>query len=105
MCVKFVTLIIKFPKYFADQRVPLSLSIIQTMSHQIPIGGSIYFSYTAVINIQEGASIYTHLHQVHPACKRKKLQSLGAVIVIEPGKTSKIIGRYEVLSSVKCIGN
>jgi hypothetical protein len=29
--------------------------------------------------------------EVHPACKRRKLQSLGAVIVIKLGKTSKII--------------
>jgi hypothetical protein len=45
----------------------------------IPISGLRYFSYTVVINIQE----------VHPPCKRKKLQSLQIVIVI--GKTSRII--------------
>jgi hypothetical protein len=56
---KFVILLIKFPKInFADQRESSSLSIIQIISHQIPIDGSIYFSYTIVINIQEGASIY-----------------------------------------------
>jgi hypothetical protein len=33
MCAKFVILVIKFPKYFADQRMSLSLSIIQTLSH------------------------------------------------------------------------
>jgi hypothetical protein len=43
--------------------------------------------------------------KVHPACKRKKLQSLGAVAVIGLDKTSKIIGRYEILCSVKCTGN
>jgi hypothetical protein len=92
MCAKFVILAIKFPKYFADQRVSSSFSIIQTISHQISIGGSIYFSYTAVINIQEvGASIYIYLHQVHPACKRKRLQSLGVVIVIGFDNTSKVI--------------
>jgi hypothetical protein len=47
----------------------------------ILIGSSRYFSYMAVINIQE----------VHPACKRRKLQNLGAVIVIGLGKTSRII--------------
>jgi hypothetical protein len=30
-------------KSFADQRVSSSLSMIQIVSHQIPIGGSIYF--------------------------------------------------------------
>jgi hypothetical protein len=47
----------------------------------IPIGGSRYFSYTVVINIQE----------VHPACKRRKLLSLRAIVVNGLGKTSKII--------------
>jgi hypothetical protein len=46
-----------------------------------PISGSRYFSYTIVINIQE----------VYPVCKRRKLQSLGAVVVIGLDKTSKII--------------
>jgi hypothetical protein len=31
------------------------------------------------------------MQEVHPACKRRKLQSLRAVIVIGLGKTSKII--------------
>jgi hypothetical protein len=61
----------------------------------IPISGSRYFSYTVVINIQE----------VHPACKRRKLQSLGAVVVIGLGKTSRIILRYKILSSIKCAGD
>jgi hypothetical protein len=43
--------------------------------------GTKYFSYTVVVNIQE----------VHPSCKRRKLQSLGAVIVGGLGKTSEII--------------
>jgi hypothetical protein len=42
MCAKFVILLIKFLKYFTDQRVSSSLSIIQIMSHQIPIGGYQY---------------------------------------------------------------
>jgi hypothetical protein len=108
MCVKFVISVIKFPKYFADQRVSLSLSIIQTMSHQISIGGSIYFSYTAVINIREVRGIYLYSSASSSSSvqkKEKKLQSLGAVVVVGLGKTSKIIGRYEVLSSVKGTGN
>jgi hypothetical protein len=92
MCSKFIILLIKFSKVFVAQRVSSSLCIIQTRSHQILIGGSICFSYIAVINIQEvRASIYIYLHQVHRACKRKRLQSLGAVVVIGLGKTSKII--------------
>jgi hypothetical protein len=47
----------------------------------ILISSSRYFSYMVVINIPE----------VHPACKRRKLQSLGVVVVIELGKTSRII--------------
>jgi hypothetical protein len=47
----------------------------------ILIGGSRYFLYIVVINIQE----------VHPACKRRKLQGRGAVVVIGLGKTSRII--------------
>jgi hypothetical protein len=47
----------------------------------IPIGGSRHFSYTVVISTQE----------VHPAYKRRKLQSLGAIIVIGLDKTSEII--------------
>jgi hypothetical protein len=61
----------------------------------ILIGGSRYFSYTVVINIQE----------VHPTCKRRKLQSLGVVVVIGLGKTSRIIWRYKVLSIIKCAGD
>jgi hypothetical protein len=105
MCAKFVILVIKLPKYFADQRVSLSLSIIQTMSHQIPINGLIYFSYIAVINIQEIRGIHLCSSASSSTSMQKKLQSLGAVVVIGLGKTSKIIGRYEVLSSIKCTRN
>jgi hypothetical protein len=38
MCSKFIILLIKFSKVFAAQRVSSSLCIIQTISHQIPIG-------------------------------------------------------------------
>jgi hypothetical protein len=61
MCSKFIILLIKFPKVFATQWVSSSLCIIQTISHQIPIDGSIYFSYTVVINIQEVMGIYLYL--------------------------------------------
>jgi hypothetical protein len=71
MCSRFIILLIKFSEVFTAQLVSSSLCIIQTISHQIPIGGSIYFSYTTVINIQE--------------------VSLGVIIVIGLGKTSKII--------------
>jgi hypothetical protein len=47
----------------------------------IPISGSRYFLYTVVINIQEA----------HPVCKRRKLQILGAVVVMGLNKTSRII--------------
>jgi hypothetical protein len=47
----------------------------------ILIGGSRYFSYIVVINTQE----------VHPECKRRKLQSIGVVVVIGLSKTSRII--------------
>jgi hypothetical protein len=38
MCSKFIILLIKFSKVFPAQRVSSSLCIIQTISHQIPIG-------------------------------------------------------------------
>jgi hypothetical protein len=53
MCSRFIILLIKFLEVFAAQLVSSSLCIIQTISHQIPIVGSIYLSYTTVINIQE----------------------------------------------------
>jgi hypothetical protein len=59
-------------KSFADQRVSSSLSIIQTISHQILIGGSIYFSYTTVINIQEVRGIYLYLSSSSSSSMQKK---------------------------------
>jgi hypothetical protein len=72
ICVKLVILVIKFPKKFADQRVSSSFSIIQTMSHQIPIGSSIYFSFTVVINIQEVRGIYLYLSASSSSSMQKK---------------------------------
>jgi hypothetical protein len=72
MGVKFVISVIKFPKYFADQRVSLSLSIIQTMSHQIPIGGSIYFSYIIVITIREVRGIHLYSSASSSSSVQKK---------------------------------
>jgi hypothetical protein len=51
MCSRFIILLIKFSEVFASQLVSSSLCIIQTISHQIPIDGSIYLSYTTIINI------------------------------------------------------
>jgi hypothetical protein len=92
ICVKLVILVIKFPKKIADQRVSSSFSIIQTMSHQIPIGSSIYFSFTVVINIQEVRGIHLYLSASSSSSMRKKrLQSLRAVVVIGLSNTSKVI--------------
>jgi hypothetical protein len=63
MCTRFIILLIKFPKVFAAHLVSSSLCIIQTISHQILIGGSIYFSYTTVINIREVRGIYLYLSE------------------------------------------
>jgi hypothetical protein len=63
MCARFIILLIKFPKVFTAHLVSSSLCIIQTISHQIPIGGSIYFSYTVVINIREVRGIYLYLSE------------------------------------------
>jgi hypothetical protein len=72
MCAKFVILVIKFPKYFAAQLVSSSHCIIQTISHQISIASSVYFSYTVVINIQEVRGIYLYLDSSSSSSMQKK---------------------------------
>jgi hypothetical protein len=61
-----------FSKKITDQLESSSLSIIQTISHQILIGGSIYFSYTAVINIKEVRGIYLYLFASSSSSMQKK---------------------------------
>jgi hypothetical protein len=72
MCSRFIILLIKFPEVFAAQLVSSSLCIIQTISHLIPIDGSIYFSYTAIINIQEVRAIYLYLSSLSSSGMQKK---------------------------------
>jgi hypothetical protein len=72
MFSRFIILLIKFPEVFAGQLVSSSLRIIQTISHQIPIGRSIYFSYTTVINIREVRVIYLYLSESSSSIMQKK---------------------------------
>jgi hypothetical protein len=69
---RFIILLIKFPEAFAAQLVSSSLCIIQTISHQIPIGGSIYFLYTIIINIREVRDIYLYLSESSSSSMQKK---------------------------------
>jgi hypothetical protein len=72
MCSRFIILLIKFLEVFAAQLVSSSRCIIQTISHQITIDGSIYFSYTTVINIQEVRGIYLYLSSSSSSSMQKK---------------------------------
>jgi hypothetical protein len=58
--------------FFADRRESSSLSIIKTISHQIPIDGSIYFLYINVIYIQEVRDIYLYLDASSSSNMQKK---------------------------------
>jgi hypothetical protein len=58
MCSKFIILLIKFPKVFVAQRVSSSLCIIQTISHQIPIG---QFNILLVYNCYQYTRSQGHL--------------------------------------------
>jgi hypothetical protein len=60
------------PEVFAAQLVSSSLCLIHTISHQIPIGGAIYFSYIAVINIREVRDIYLYLSKSSSSSMQKK---------------------------------
>jgi hypothetical protein len=68
MCSKFIILL----KFLQLSGCHHPLCIIQTISHQIPIGGSIYFSYTVVINIQEVRGIYLYLSSSSSSSMQKK---------------------------------
>jgi hypothetical protein len=72
MCFRFIILLIKFLEVFAAQLMLSSLYIIHTISHQIPIGGAIYFSYTTVINIREVRDIYLYLSESSSSSMQKK---------------------------------
>jgi hypothetical protein len=52
---------------------------------------NILLIYSCYQYMKSKGHLYIYLHLVHPACKRRKLQSLGVVVVIGLGKTSKII--------------
>jgi hypothetical protein len=94
MCSKFVILLIKFQKKFTDQRESSSLCIIQTISHQIPIGGSIYFLYTVVINIQEVRGIYLYLSCIKfiQHAKEKDYKALGLSLSSD---SARLVKSYE----------
>jgi hypothetical protein len=69
---RFIILLIMFPEVFAAQLVSSSLCIIHTISHQIPIDGAIYFSYTTVINIRGVRGIYLYLSKSSSSSMQKK---------------------------------
>jgi hypothetical protein len=85
-------------KSFADQRVSSSLCIIQTISHQILIGGSIYFPYTCVINIQEGRGIYLYLSSSSSSNMQKKniYKALGLLL---SSNSARLVKSYEDMKS------
>jgi hypothetical protein len=92
MCSKFVILLIKFSKVFAAQRVSSSLCIIQTINHQISIRGSIYFSYTTVINIQEVRGIYLYSSSSSSMQKKKYYKALGLSLSLD---SARLVKSYE----------
>jgi hypothetical protein len=82
MCAKFVILLIKFLKYFTDQQVSSSLSIIQTMSHQIPIGG---YQYT---RSKGHLFIFIYIKFIQHA-KEKDYKALGLSLSLDSARLVK----------------
>jgi hypothetical protein len=91
MCSKFIILLINFSKVFAAQRVSSSLCIIQTISHQIPIGR---FNILLVYNCYQytRSKEYIYIYKFIQPAKEKDYKSLGLSLSSD---SARLVKSYE----------